>query len=359
MLGKPYIFLLLSEFTLFIMCIVLLSTAHPAYPFILLSNRDEFISRPTATANWWEPPHEHVLGGRDLERKERGTWLGITKQGRITALTNFREEGAEKVKDKSRGGIINAFLTSPPTQRESPQEFVRRLIHDVGVNDVGGFSMLFGELRPASTKNGSFPGISILSNRSASAESITQIATKIGETHGLSNSHFGDTSWPKVVHGEELLRRAIAIDVESCERGENDERDFIQKLFSVLSVDALPRKEPGEGWDTYVLQMRNSILIPPVAGPSVETHSAPEIATASAETKGMSNLNISEEQHAADVPVGSYGTQKQTVILVDQEGRVVFVERTLYGERGNAITSKDGDRRFEFTIDGWWNESRL
>lgn len=337
------------------MCIVLLSTAHPAYPFILISNRDEFISRPTATANWWDSPHQHVLGGRDLERKERGTWLGITKQGRIAALTNFREEGAEKVKDKSRGGIINAFLTSPPTQRETPQEFAGRLIHDVGVNDVGGFSMLFGELRPASPKTGTFPGLSILSNRSASAESITQIATNIGETHGLSNSHFGDTSWPKVVHGEELLRRAVQNNVEQCERGEDDESGFIKTLFDVLSVDALPRRKEGEGWDTYVLQMRNSILIPPVYGPSVDNKAAPDIATADATTNGIAKLNVSDDQQLAAVAPGSYGTQKQTVILVDQEGRVVFTERTLYGERGNATPGKEGERRFEFDIEGWWN----
>ena len=38
------------------MCIALLSTSHPLYPFIFLSNRDEFLNRPTA------PP----TGGRNL-----------------------------------------------------------------------------------------------------------------------------------------------------------------------------------------------------------------------------------------------------------------------------------------------------
>lgn len=333
------------------MCIVLLSTAHPAYPFILLSNRDEFLDRPTAYANWWDPPNEHVLGGRDLERKERGTWLGLTRQGRIASLTNFREEGAEKARDKSRGGIINAYLTSLPANRESSADFARRLVHDVGVQDVGGFSLLFGELGPLSPRTGTFPGLSILSNRSASAEDLTQIAVKTGETHGLSNSHFGDDSWPKVVRGEQLLREAVQNDVEECERGEGDQDAFITSLFSILSDNKLPARKQGESWETYVFQLRNSILIPPTGGPSVELRQADEVATAETTTNGLAALDL--RQDAVQVGAGYYGTQKQSVILVDQEGKVVFVERTLYGADGKR-QGKDGERRFEFRIDGWW-----
>lgn len=332
------------------MCIVLISTAHPAYPFILLSNRDEFISRPTAPASWWNPPNEHVLGGRDLERKEHGTWLGITKQGRVAALTNFREPGSDKAMDKSRGGIINAYLTSPPTERETSQDFTRRLIHEVGVQDVGGFSLLFGELKPASAKDGTFPGLSILSNRSASAENLPRLATKTGETHGLSNSHFGDRSWPKVVRGEELLQRSIEADVENCERGEHSQEDFIEKLFSILSIDNLRKRQDGEVWDTYVLQMRNSIFIPRTLGPGVESKTASQVATAVSgkETPGYSSND-------AHVGKGGYGTQKQTVVLVDHEGRVVYVERTLYDQDENPQSRMKAAKKFEFEIDGWWN----
>ena len=49
-----------------------------------------------------------------------------------------------------------------------------------------------------------------------------------------------------------------------------------------------------------------------------------------------------------------YGTQKQTVILMDRARHVTFVERTLYDGLGNALTAaevKAGERRFEFDID--------
>ncbi|KAK3712920.1 hypothetical protein LTR37_008805 [Vermiconidia calcicola] len=324
------------------MCIVVISTAHPDYPFILLSNRDEFLNRPTARAIWWDEPNSHVLGGRDLQRTERGTWLAITNQGRIAALTNFREEDDDrKAKDKSRGGIVNAYLTASPDQRESPQDFAGRLIKDFGVHDVGGFSLLFGELRAPVDQ--SFSGLSILSNRSSLAEDLSTIASSPGETHGLSNSHFGDTSWPKVVHGEQLLKQAVAADVT---RGGKNQDHFIESLFDILSIDMLPKRKEGEDWNSYVQQMRNSILIPPVGGPSVDVAPADQLA---------SGKTTDEAMNGSGVHVGQtgYGTQKQTVILVDQKGRVKFVERTLYDQDGRPTKGKDGERTYEFDIQGW------
>ncbi|KAF2487926.1 NRDE protein-domain-containing protein [Neohortaea acidophila] len=331
------------------MCIVIVSTAHPRYPFILLSNRDEFIHRPTAAADWWDGSNTHVLGGRDLEKRERGTWLGITKQGRIAALTNFREPGAEKALDKSRGGIINAYLTSAPQQREDSKHFAKRLIDDVGVQDVGGFSLLFGELRAPSPNSGDFPGLSILSNRSADASDLVHIATHPGEAHGLSNSHFGDMSWPKVVHGEQFLRQAIGADVK---RGaSSDEAEFVERLFAILSIDTLPERGNGEEWESYALSMRNSIFIPVSGGPSVDGRSGEEVAAADGGDSTKSGPRAGE----ADVRIGegSYGTQKQTVILVSAEGRVLLVERTMYSEDGRLLRDGEGERRFEFDIEGW------
>ena len=326
------------------MCIALLSTAHPDYPFILLNNRDEFLSRPTLKADWWDPPHENVLGGRDTQRQERGTWLGITEQGRIAILTNFREEGAEVTLDKSRGAMPNAWLTSPPGENETPSDFAARLIKDVGINDVGGFSLLFGQLR--APKDGSMPGLSVLSNRSASAADLKHIATTTGETHGLSNSHFGDMTWPKVVHGEQLLNQAIKANIS---RGNDSEGRFIESLFDILSVDNLRQREPGEDWDIYVRQMRNSILIPPVKGNPAADAKAKEMERLKA---GVNGTSTPETGGAGGLGAG-YGTQKQTVVLVDRGGRVKFVERTLFDREGKEVRVQDGERAFEFGIEGW------
>lgn len=324
------------------MCILLLSTSHPSYPFILLSNRDEFLSRPTAPANWWDSPSQHVLGGRDLQRTECGTWLAITKDGRIAALTNFREEGDyAKAMGGSRGAMVKAYVTGGLGER--PRVFAKRLIEEVGVRDVGGFSLIFGELR-VSGADGNYPGLSILSNRSASAEDLTTIATQPGETHGLSNSHFSDRSWPKVVLGERLLQETIESSISSSQ----PQTDFIEDLFNILQVDKMPKRQPEEEWDAYVRHMRNSILIPPTG---VDASTADKIAAAKTTSSGYDTPDHNKVDLKPEA--GGYGTQKQTVILVDQSGKVKFVERTLYDEKGRPMPKEIRNRSFEFEIEGW------
>nr|POF04035.1 uncharacterized protein CFP56_21791 [Quercus suber] len=323
------------------MCIAILSTAHPDYPYILLSNRDEFVKRPTAQAQWWDLPDEHVLGGRDLQRAERGTWLGVTRQGRIAVLTNFREEGVDVEKGKSRGGIVNSYLTAPTRSAETPEEFVNRLIRDTGIHNVGGFSLLFGQLRPG--HDHTFPGLSIVSNRTSSAQDLTKIAKSRGETHGLSNGHYGDLTWPKVVHGEECLRQAIKTDLEHNE----GEAEFIESLFGILSIDTLPKPQHGENWQTYIRQLRNSIFIPNFGGEPVKNTAADKIASA----KDDSTIDL--VQDTVVFSEGVYGTQKQTVILVNRSGRLTFVERTLSDHLGEPLASDEMEKRFEFDIEGW------
>jgi len=319
------------------MCIALLSTAHPEYPLVLLSNRDEFLDRPTAPAHWWKPPHEHVLGGRDLQRPEHGTWLGLTKDGRIAILTNFRDEGKEIARDKSRGAIVSAYLSKSPGEKESDDEFARRLVEDVGINDVGGFSLVFGHLQPAS--DGSLQGLSIISNRTTDPSDLARIAEKPGEVYGLSNSHFGDLTWPKIVYGEQLLRQAINASVT---RKDSQQR-FIESLFDVLHVDTFPKLPKGEDFTVYARQMRNSIFIPRVGGRGVENESS----------DGLRSANDADSTHHADVEVGAgsggYGTQKQTVVLVDRYGMVTFIEKTLYDQEAQATQS---EKIYEFQIEG-------
>lgn len=315
------------------MCIALLSTAHPSYSLILLSNRDEFLSRPTAQAQWWEQPYSHVLGGRDLERKERGTWLGITSDGRIAVLTNFREEGVEVSKGKSRGGIVTAWLQPTVDTAKGVEEFAHVMLENVGIHDVGGFSLVYGHLR-----RDRGDGLAIISNRTESAGELLHIAKAAGETHGLSNSHYGDLSWPKVVYGEMLLTQAIS---SNLSRGD-DEPKLIESLFDILCVDTLPLQKEGEDLVTYMRQLRNSIFIPPIGGETVETKRADDVASADNHVHGTATVSKQ----------GAYGTQKQTVVLVNTAGRVIWTERTLRGN-GPMLEFPDDERRIEFQIEGW------
>lgn len=318
------------------MCIALLSTAHPEYPLILLSNRDEFLNRPTAPAHWWQAPHNHILGGRDLQRPEQGTWLGLTKDGRIAILTNFRDEGSEIARDKSRGAIVSAYLAKPPGSQESDSQFARRLVEEIGINDVGGFSLVFGHLQPSA--EGSLEGLSIMSNRTTDPSNLTRIAEKPDQVYGLSNSHFGDLTWPKIVYGEQLLRQAINASVT---RQDTQER-LIESLFDILHVDTFPKLPKGEDFTVYARQMRNSIFIPRVGGHGVENESS----------DGLRSAKEDDGSHHAGVEVssgaGGYGTQKQTIVLVDRSGKVTFIEKTLYDQDARATQSEE---RYEFQIE--------
>jgi uncharacterized protein with NRDE domain len=75
-------------------------------PLRLAANRDEFYARPTAPLAWWEGGR--ILAGRDL--RAGGTWLGLSRDGRLAALTNFRAPGPRAEDAPSRGALPAAFL---------------------------------------------------------------------------------------------------------------------------------------------------------------------------------------------------------------------------------------------------------
>ncbi|KAF2147823.1 DUF833-domain-containing protein [Myriangium duriaei CBS 260.36] len=322
------------------MCIALLSTSHPSYALVLASNRDEFISRPTAPATWWNPSHPHVLGGRDLQRSVRGTWLGITRQGRLACLTNLRESSTSAAPVsglQSRGAIALSYLTVPADSRETPAEAAERIVGTTGVQDVGGFSLLFGQVRRPGSEGRREP-LGVLSNRTPDARGVVWIAEGEGEVHGLSNAHFGDGSWPKVASGEQLLREVLEDNVRT--RGPKGE--LVERLFELLSIDTLPKREAGQEWDSVVLQLRKSIFIPRLSQNGADVK-ADEIAAA------RSKEAVSSSDGAGEVD-GVYATHQQTVILVDMQGHVTFVEKTLYTGKEHG---GDSVRTFEFDIEGW------
>lgn len=156
---------------------------HPKYKFIVASNRDEFYERPTATAHFWED-QPMILAGRDLEQK--GTWLGITKDGRFGALTNIRKPEEQDTYSTSRGEIVTNFLTG----KDAPGKFLQNLAK-VSSN-YAGFNVIVG--------NGE--QLLYFNNIEKNIVEITP------GTHSLSN-RFLNTPWPKVVKGRENLRHYV------------------------------------------------------------------------------------------------------------------------------------------------------
>jgi len=89
------------------MCLIVLGwRVHPEFPLIVAANRDEFHARPAAAVAFWKD-EPRILAGRDLEAM--GTWMGVTRDGRFAAVTNYRG-GREPGAAQSRGALVTHFL---------------------------------------------------------------------------------------------------------------------------------------------------------------------------------------------------------------------------------------------------------
>lgn len=359
------------------MCIVLLTTAHPKYALIALDNRDEFILRPTSRPHWWtanasttgtptprrngnatEQETQHILASRDLLRAEQGTWQGITRSGHFAVLTNYRElqvgSGAPSVAGaKSRGGMVTAWLGASAEQGVA--EFVETMLAEGGTQGVGGFSLICGKLRKKA--EGEMAPLAILSSKSASPEQIPWIARARGETVGLSNAAWDSpVEWPKVTKGKALLDKVVAEAVA----GRLSEDRLQEQLFGVLDTDDLP-KSPDMTFEDYFKVLQESIFIPLVG--NKEHKDAMVEAAAKAAANGHADYALKKTANGSDAvqqpetpqgfSTGMYGTQRQTVMLVDWDGNVTYTERALFDADGAAIERGKGDVTFRFAIEGW------
>jgi uncharacterized protein with NRDE domain len=202
------------------MCLILFSyNQHPDYQLILAANRDEFYDRPTIPLAFWDDA-PNVLAGRDL--KGSGTWLGITKNRRIAAITNFREPDLFKPDAPSRGLLISNYLTGT----EAPRTYlksIRTLAHR-----YNGFNLILGDTS----------GLFYYSNRS------NQIKELKPGLYGLSNRLL-DTPWPKVENGKAGLKKLLA----------EKKQINLKNIFSLLSDrktapdDQLPDTGIGKMWE--------------------------------------------------------------------------------------------------------------
>lgn len=265
-------------------------------------------------------------------RSVQGTWLGITRGGRIAVLTNFREEGPVVQEARSRGELVNAFLTQTPDSAIDTKRFAKSLIGEgEGLRGVGGFTLVYGKV--------GLP-LAVVSNRTRNVDDVSCVVRQKDEVFGLSNACFDDRSWPKVLKGEELMRAAIRTSVAR----KDNKTEFIEEMMNLLSVNDMPRRKPKESWDSYSKELRKSIFIPVLGGESMDENHDPN------NHETQISENPSTQMNAFS---GLYGTQTQTVVLVDHLGQVTFVERRLYDSSARAVDCQDRDRTFEFQIEGW------
>lgn len=142
----------------------------------MASNRDEFYKRDTRPLHAWDE-NNAINAGRDLEGG--GTWMGINRDGRFAALTNYRDPKNIKENAPSRGDLVSKYLLN----NYAPLDYMNEIADSIST--YNGFNLLIGN------KDELF----YLSNY---AHGIKKLEPGL---YGLSNGLL-DSDWPKVEKGK-------------------------------------------------------------------------------------------------------------------------------------------------------------
>lgn len=213
------------------MCILFFAIKqHPHYPVIICANRDEFHQRPTQAMHWWSEKENKmpILAGKDLQAG--GTWLGLTKQGRFSALTNFRRPHLLDKNKQSRGDLVLQALAKQDKE-------VTTLLKKSSA-DYNGFNLVFGQL-----------------SKLVCFDSLSQQQQPLASGfHSLCNGALDDI-WPKMALGQAQLASAIA--------APTDQSLNIDELFNLMQngqqaqTQHLPKTGVPLDWE----QLLSSIFI--------------------------------------------------------------------------------------------------
>jgi len=153
----------------------------------LAANRDEFYSRETQPMHWWKDA-PGMLAGRDLTGG--GTWLGVTRDGRFAALTNYRAPTEVRPGAPTRGTLVSNFLSG---EIAAPLAY----LDDVARNGhlYNGFNLIVGDFTRRE--------LAWYGNRADAPPARLEAGI-----HGLSNSLL-NTPWPKLVAQRDALRDLV------------------------------------------------------------------------------------------------------------------------------------------------------
>jgi uncharacterized protein with NRDE domain len=258
------------------MCLILLSyDVHPVYRMVLAANRDEYYSRPTAPIAFHDDSPE-ILGGRDL--KHHGMWLGVTRAGRIAAITNYRDQGVKISGAPSRGFLVRDFLAGD----SSPRDYLEHVKSDK--DRYHGYNLLIGDRS----------GLFYYSNRGDRIRKLTS------GMYGLSN-HLLNTPWPKIAKGKSGLDNLLN------EKGKINP----ENIFDLLKDGSVP-----------------------------PDHMLPDTGVGLEWERVLSPLFITSE---------FYGTRSSSIIFIEREGEITFMERTFIQDGGVSKAEKTREYTFQMS----------
>jgi uncharacterized protein with NRDE domain len=263
-----------------------------ATPLLLLGNRDEFHARPARALQWWSGGH--ILAGKDLQAG--GTWLGVSRTGRLAALTNYRDftsasnPHAQRADAPSRGELVTEFLNGKLDSRAFLQRLAGRAAH------YNPFNLLV------------FDGGQLLGLQSRHAQ-IVEMQPGVG---AVSNADF-HSPWPKLVR----LRDELEIHVNrrsatSC-AGEDLDGDG--------EVEGEVERDGEVEADALLALLKNEAIAP--------DHALPHTGLPLVRERALS---------AAFITSPDYGTRASSVVRIGQT-QASFTERSFaaHGKLGTQV----------------------
>ncbi|KAJ1998765.1 hypothetical protein GGI04_004858 [Coemansia thaxteri] len=279
------------------------SRTNSPYRLVLAFNRDEYFDRPTRGFHIW-PSQSNIYAPQDLrplDEAQRGSWLGVNRQGRLALLTNFREpDAALSHHDNmiSRGALVRDFLLHVPVtpggqtlaNKESVWDYAQGVFDERQSYD--GFNLVLFDLKA--------PEVVYVTNRGAAGGEIKRIES--GCVVGLSNSTIDNESWPKVRLGKAAFAQAM----ESAADGE---RNVIEALMQVMG-DSHPFSTDRRMPQT-VEDLAHCIFVPEISG------------------------------LGGGLAKGLYGTRTTDVILLSDQRLTIAEREYSQGSKGVKVTRLD------------------
>ena len=259
-------------------------------------NPNQYNPNPNPKAHWWES--SNVFAGTDSSKRNNdhtsnnksidGTWMGITKNGRVSFITNVRQ--VPDLSKRSRGVLVRDYLLS----MESSMEYTTMLIKDKHL--FNGYNLVVSDLLNDNPDGGYYFG-----NQSGQ---LSPMPLKKGIIYGMSNANTllskeNDSSqWPKVRLGISILKTIL-------DQFSDDREKLLDAIMETLLENSeIPSSlpyNPSADQDSSDSQLPETCLRDCIF---VKPHVIPEL-------------------H----PTKVYGTRTHTVILVDWNNHVTFVEQ--------------------------------
>ncbi|XP_039627416.1 transport and Golgi organization protein 2 homolog isoform X2 [Polypterus senegalus] len=238
-----------------------------AYRLILAANRDEVYNRPAKVADFWGDSGD-ILSGLDMEEgKKGGTWLGISKKGKLAALTNYLEPSSN-ADALGRGSLVSNFLMD----NLDCFSYLKKISAEGHL--YNGFNLLAADFK---TKEDT---MCYYGNRGVEVPTFLKPGI-----YGLSNSLL-ETPWKKLQHGKQLFTAVVNQNLPS--------ESLVQQLLNVLN------------------------------------NQEPQLPDPAIEEQGKDFIHPIVNKYAAVcVRSPGYGTRTNTIILIDATGQVSFTERTM------------------------------